>query len=248
MGLRELLARDPDAAKWRSLRAEYDRLEGIEYHSPRWQVEQGEQWRAMPAEQRTPRERMLMGSVPPGVRQLVDIVIDEYARISDLPAYAEIGSRPVVGFVEVEGTVFYGAGAYLRLRIDPALAGAPDGFARILAARAAVAAPHYVRLAIPEGQSTWPSRSAMARLRRLWATTGDYPAPDGWNFVAKTLLSNAYWVAGIDHRTLQLTGERVTEDMARWADAQLHPYSPRYYPSWRGRYLAQDRDEEIFSG
>jgi hypothetical protein len=257
MSLGDWIGNGREASAWRLLRAEYDRLEGLGHPGPGERVAGGQSWRAVPRMKRNARERVAMRRVPRGMRVLVDTVIDGYARHSNVPAYIEIGGRPVVGFIDLVGSSFGGSNfggsnfregnAYMTLRIDPALAEAPDGFARVLAVHAALATPYYTAGAVGEVESAQPSRSAMAGLRRLWATTGDYPAPDGWTYVGKTLLRNAYWRAGIDHRTLRLGGEFISDEMAQWADAQPHPYDARYYPSWRSRHLAQLHDAEIFT-
>ena len=237
---------DRAASTWRRLRAEYDRLESLGHPGPGEHVALGQSWRAVPLAKRNARERVAMRRIPRDLRALVDTVIDGYASHSDVPAYIEIGGRPVVGFIDLVGSTFGGRNRYMTLRIDPTLAEAPDGFARFLGVHAAMATPHYMAGATSGGNPAGPTRSAMARLRRLWATTGDYPAPDGWTYVSKTLLRNAYWRAGIDHRTVLLSGEFISEEMARWADSQPHPYDARYYPSWRSRHLAQLHDAEIF--
>jgi len=231
------------------MRAEYDRLEALAA-GPGFAVERGMAWRAIPSDRRTTRDRTAMKSVPAEMRPVVDAVIDTFARFSSIPAYAQVDDRPVVGFVAMQGSTVLGPRetVYVTLRVDPALVHAPDGFARIIAGHAAASAASYVHRPDTDAPSTWPSRSAMARLRKLWATTGDYPAPDGWNYVAATQLRNAYWRAGIDHHALLLSGERLTAEMAVWADAQSHPFDPRYYPSWHSRHLAQQQDEAIFSG
>jgi hypothetical protein len=124
----------------------------------------------------------------------------------------------------ITGTVLRSARFYLL----PDLFRAPAGALEYVAASYA--------LWLGPNPYPYPDRHQMGIIRKLWAQTGDYPFPGSSR--------QAYHQVTLDKQTRMFTPYRLTDELAQWLDAADTQID---FPSWRGRFVVQEHDRQIWT-